>query len=88
MDDFIECGRLEIIPKCPICDKGLQKDSKQPEYGTHVFTKVYKCGTEIDYPMGNSGARYGVSCDNRFKRFVMPKISKEAIERYKARKDF
>ena len=24
MDDFIECGRLEIIPKCPICDKGLQ----------------------------------------------------------------
>ena len=36
--------------------------------GIHVFTVTYKCGTEIDYKIGDESPIYGYTCDGRIKR--------------------
>lgn len=71
MDKNLECKSTEIINSCPICNSEIKS---RPESGTHAFTIIYECGTEIDYPIGHDGASYGASCNGKIKRFVMPKI--------------
>ena len=39
---------------CPICDTGIMlPDEEQPQAGTHAYTVVYDCGTEVDYTYGD-----------------------------------
>ena len=52
--------------RCPICD--ADQKIKQPEPSLHAFTLIYECGTEVDYPLGQVGASFGVSCDGKVKR--------------------
>lgn len=71
MEVHLECKSTETFLLCPICSS---KISDKPEPGTHAFTFVYECGTEIDYPMGCDGAMYGATCTGEIKRFVMPEV--------------
>jgi len=66
MDTYLEIDKYETFKACPICGSGI---ANRPESGTHAFTIVYVCGTEIDYPIGQDGALYGKTCDGRIKRF-------------------
>ena len=40
--------------KCPVCNEGtILPDDQQPQPGTHAYTIVFDCGTEIDYAYGD-----------------------------------
>ena len=69
---MLECNSDELIDECPICKANKKHEGEWPQAGTHVFTVIYECNTEIDYPIGHDGADYGVTCDGKIKRFVMP----------------
>lgn len=80
---FLKCPSNETISNCPICDSDQIPSDDWPQAGTHIFTIPYKCGTEIDYPIGHEGATYGSTCDGKVKRYVLPEITPEAIARFK-----
>lgn len=80
----LRCHKNSTIDECPICASQPIAQDLQPQSGTHVFTKVYECGTEIDFPIGYNGAEYGVSCNGEVKR---RDFDKESIEKYLKNKD-
>ena len=67
----LKCKKNEMIELCPICNSLQKSQDEQPQMGTHVFTIVFECGTEIDFPIGYDGAEYGVTCTGEVKRFDM-----------------
>jgi hypothetical protein len=80
MDKFLECKSSEIFDRCPICTSKIES---RPQAGTHAFTIIYECGTEIDYPIGHDGASYGATCTGEIERFDMSKIkvTKEMVKK-------
>ncbi len=60
------------VKKCPICESGsLLPDEKQPQSGTHAYTLIYSCGTEIDYAYSdnkNSDGSVSHKCTNGKKK--------------------
>lgn len=69
MNDFLDCKSNETIKVCPICGQLPVADELQPESGTHAFTIIFKCSTEIDFPIGHDGAFFGRTCNGKIKRF-------------------
>jgi len=49
--------------KCPICGTDKIQESKQPPSGTHVFTVIYECGSEVDFPIGSNEFIISKRCD-------------------------
>ena len=84
--EFLDCKKEDVITRCPICNSGLKMN--QPDSGTHITTREYACGTEIDYPIGHDGATYGATCDGEIKRFVMPEISEATRKRFRYKNFF
>jgi len=72
----LKCKKTETIELCPICNSFPIEEDMQPQAGTHMFTRVYECLTEIDFPIGYDGAEYGVTCNGEIKRFEMPEVNK------------
>ena len=73
----LSCSKDKIIEHCPICNAISSDKETQPQAGTHVFTIIYACGTEIDYPIGHEGVSLGKTCDNTITRFVLPTRSSD-----------
>ena len=85
----LKLKKTEMIHECPICNSLPVPEVEQPQAGTHVFTRVFSCSTEIDFPIGYDGAEYGVTCTGEVKRFEMPDISKMSdAQRQKLQKIF
>ena len=68
----LKLKKNEMIHECPICGSLQVEEEKQPQSGTHMFTRAFNCGTEIDFPIGYDGAEYGVTCTGEIKRFELP----------------
>lgn len=78
MDDFLDCKGTETIEECPICGQLPIPEELQPEAGTHAFTIIYKCSTEIDFPIGYDGAVFGATCDGKIKRFDLSALLRDS----------
>ena len=75
---------------CPICDTGIVlPDEEQPQSGTHAYTVVYDCGTEVDYAYSDvdyeeithkcsDGKK--ISLDARLEEMIVNKKKKEFSE--------
>jgi len=80
----LKCKKTETIELCPICNCFPIEEDMQPQAGTHMFTRVYECLTEIDFPIGYDGAEYGVTCNGEIKRskeFQMHELSNAAKQK-------
>ncbi len=60
-----------LYTNCPICGSILTPSDTWPQSGTHVFTKVFECGTEVDCAISEGPEEVGSTCDGSIKRFDM-----------------
>lgn len=75
---MMDLSKMEgVFELCPICGAGREPEEKQPQSGTHAFTMIHKCGTEVDYPIGQIGASFGATCDGKVKRIDYSKMQAE-----------
>ncbi len=58
--------------KCPICERKEKKE--QPQSGTHCYTTVFECGTELDFIIGEEGYEFSQRCDQPRKRSFMEQL--------------
>lgn len=57
---------------CPICN--APESYEQPQSGTHCYTTVFTCGTEIDACYGSDEWEYSQRCDEPRRRSFMDKL--------------
>lgn len=59
--------------KCPIC--GEKESKNQPQSGTHCYTTVFECGTELDFIYNDPDYQeFSQRCDQPHKRSFMEEL--------------
>ena len=73
---------------CPICNKPPLPENQQPQLGTHAYTTIYECGTEIDRAFGSEEDEwdYSQKCNEPHKLNGSELI--DAMMEKKKKKDF
>jgi hypothetical protein len=69
---------------CPICHNGvILPDDEQPQSGTHMYTVVYDCGTEIDCSYGDTKEEISYKCTDSKKITMEESLQSMLIDRKK-----